>query len=490
MNNEDIKQLKASIQPCDPELSEILINCYIALNQRKEQNQMNFFESGVYKSVHDLMSDNLSSRQRQTNAIYKSFNDVLRRKTDSTWIQEEKELYDHLRGSILLDLFSIEGEMSKTLGKYAQHLLKLDYLQELPVFDLDGAKKNIFNYIAFLLESLAEKLASSTLSKKVVEKILDGKGSGLCIVTDLENKIRFTSTAFENLLQKDFHQFKGKNVFTIIPELNEFPEKNNNGRFEEVLDLNLGNTLMRGVLVSKELVNDLEEEELSEVVYQIEPNQMVADFDLSLFEDSNTVNDLIDCIQLLRKDNSLDESRFMSSALLKRLYVQKDKLTSKLTRSKTNSNWSLEEVINFEPLIQQVIEELSHRIADKEITISYNIKKNSPLYCNYETIQSILKNLLKNAVQSVHENISVSTIQLTIEDSKYGTKISVSNNGATIPKKYYNRIFERGFQIDPIKSTGLGLGLYFTKRSVQNLGGNIEVESTENQTTFTILLPI
>ena len=70
-------------------------------------------------------------------------------------------------------------------------------------------------------------------------------------------------------------------------------------------------------------------------------------------------------------------------------------------------------------------------------------------------------------------------------------KISISDTGSGIPEKDIHNLFERFYQADnkQFHHKGSGLGLSLTKNMVEIHGGKIEVETSTNGTTFTILLP-
>ena len=72
-------------------------------------------------------------------------------------------------------------------------------------------------------------------------------------------------------------------------------------------------------------------------------------------------------------------------------------------------------------------------------------------------------------------------------------EIEVSDNGQGIDKKEFKNIFEKFYRIQSnnIQDTkGLGLGLYFVKKIVENYNGIITVVSEPNDaTTFKINLP-
>ncbi|HEY9646613.1 MAG TPA: ATP-binding protein [Chroococcidiopsis sp.] len=71
--------------------------------------------------------------------------------------------------------------------------------------------------------------------------------------------------------------------------------------------------------------------------------------------------------------------------------------------------------------------------------------------------------------------------------------LRVSNTGVEIPAEERDRIFEKFYRIphhDPWKHGGTGLGLALVKKRLERLGGTIQVESGDRQTTFTVTLPM
>lgn len=102
-------------------------------------------------------------------------------------------------------------------------------------------------------------------------------------------------------------------------------------------------------------------------------------------------------------------------------------------------------------------------------------------------LAAILDNLLQNA-QRAMMNQHQPKITLKLSQTDRHVFIEFSDNGCGIPKKLWDTIFEEGYSTksDPKG----GFGLYYSKRTLEKYGGNIEVtKSARNKgTTFIIKL--
>ncbi|MBF2025566.1 MAG: GAF domain-containing protein [Oscillatoriales cyanobacterium C42_A2020_001] len=114
-----------------------------------------------------------------------------------------------------------------------------------------------------------------------------------------------------------------------------------------------------------------------------------------------------------------------------------------------------------------------------------------PITTDLSYLERILTELLTNACKYTPAAGLISvTADLAEEEDVF--LLRVSNTGIEIPAQERDRIFDKFYRIpnnDPWKHGGTGLGLALVKKLTEHLGGSIQVESQENQTTFTVRLP-
>jgi two-component system cell cycle sensor histidine kinase/response regulator CckA len=138
---------------------------------------------------------------------------------------------------------------------------------------------------------------------------------------------------------------------------------------------------------------------------------------------------------------------------------------------------------------------------DIELSTSFSDRK-LPVMADTGQIEQVLMNLAANARDAMPNGgwLHVSTRQVIVHEGsearydlakpgKY-VRISISDNGVGIEKKYLGRIFEPFFTTKEVgKGTGLGLAMAYG--AVKQHDGSIVVKSRPgNGTTFSIYLPV
>lgn len=120
---------------------------------------------------------------------------------------------------------------------------------------------------------------------------------------------------------------------------------------------------------------------------------------------------------------------------------------------------------------------------EEQIKFEIDFSDNFPLLkTDGDTLEQILLNIIKNCVQSFSGK---GIIEIRCEQiSRDGINIYISDNGPGIPADIIDRIFDPFFTT---KDKGSGLGLSISKRLVDQLNGEIIVESTPGSGTTVVL---
>jgi PAS domain S-box-containing protein len=164
--------------------------------------------------------------------------------------------------------------------------------------------------------------------------------------------------------------------------------------------------------------------------------------------------------------------------------VQQVLHTIKVRNSKTELGY-----IDFEQMIENVEQDLSHMPGIRNLKIHTSVRTSTRFYSDLNIMYSILQNLVENAVKYRDKSKEESWLDLSVEEYEEGIKIIAEDNGIGMSPQVQTRIFEMFFRAHA-DSQGTGLGLYIVKKGLEKLGGTIDVDSRENEgTRFIIYLP-
>ena len=117
--------------------------------------------------------------------------------------------------------------------------------------------------------------------------------------------------------------------------------------------------------------------------------------------------------------------------------------------------------------------------------------KNLTIKADAEKLVRVYNNLISNAFKYGTGATKIKLVANLV--NKREVELRVENNGAPIPKKSLNKIFERFYRVETSRNTktgGTGLGLSITKGVVDLHHGTIRCESNEKWTSFIIRLPL
>lgn len=106
------------------------------------------------------------------------------------------------------------------------------------------------------------------------------------------------------------------------------------------------------------------------------------------------------------------------------------------------------------------------------------------LICDKKWITEALTNIIKNCIEHTDRNGSVT---LSSKDSRFDTKIIISDTGCGISEKELPHIFERFYKTKNSSDDSIGIGLSLSKAIIEKHNGYIIADSEVGKgTTFTI----
>lgn len=144
--------------------------------------------------------------------------------------------------------------------------------------------------------------------------------------------------------------------------------------------------------------------------------------------------------------------------------------------------------VNIYEFFHKIKEILSTDIIINNVKFDAAIPKDSFINYNPAYLESILLNLISNAIKYRHpERSPVITIQF--ERRSEGPKLTVRDNGVGIDLDKHGKSLFGMYKTFHQNEDSKGIGLYITKNQVESMGGSITVESkVDTGTTFAILL--
>ncbi|MFL2753459.1 MAG: sensor histidine kinase [Gammaproteobacteria bacterium] len=131
-------------------------------------------------------------------------------------------------------------------------------------------------------------------------------------------------------------------------------------------------------------------------------------------------------------------------------------------------------------IVNNLIEGFKSSLEEKKLTVQNNLNEQTRVMADAAALNIILTNFLSNAIKH-----SPKKSLINIEESYFSRgfiRLSVSDQGKGVPKKYRERVFERFYRIDKGRSTkigGTGLGLSISKNLALMMGYPLGVGSNE-----------
>lgn len=210
-------------------------------------------------------------------------------------------------------------------------------------------------------------------------------------------------------------------------------------------------------------------------------------------------NSLLGFSKMLRNKETDPEKKQMLCDVVQSAEKLLEIITDVIDLSAIESGQDKNQIIQFSiiDIIEHIKVLLMSEIKQKKIELITHFNPDIPqrVLGDKMKIYRIILNLLANAIKFTHNGfISIDINSEKITEKKLLLVTAISDTGIGIPKEKQNIIFDRFSRLTSSyqgQYEGSGLGLYIVKQFLQELGGEITVESEVGKgSTFTCSIPL
>jgi signal transduction histidine kinase len=141
---------------------------------------------------------------------------------------------------------------------------------------------------------------------------------------------------------------------------------------------------------------------------------------------------------------------------------------------------------NINRMLRKLTEEYrDHATCDTEVKMETTLPDDYTLKTNENMLHRIMNCLMENAVKYTQKG----SITIKTKQDDEVLKIAIEDTGSGIPEHEAEHIFDRFVKLDNFKE-GIGLGLSLSRKLAQQLGGNVELDTTyKDGARFIVTLP-
>lgn len=168
-----------------------------------------------------------------------------------------------------------------------------------------------------------------------------------------------------------------------------------------------------------------------------------------------------------------------------------DKLQGKINQflffSKVEGITEEKKSFHLKPAINEMIDLIYPRIIEEKIVVTKQIEQDLYICGVEEQVKQVILNILNNAVDELRMiEKREKNIHITAISKDECVELCISNNGSQIPQHIIDNIFS---PFVSTKQLGTGIGLSVCKKIIDLHEGQVEVQSSEEKTSFLIQLP-
>ena len=393
-------------------------------------------------------------------------------------------------------LYKSISNLEALASKIAKGRTKKRYIKALKKDSGEFGK--VASSISEISENLKDKINQIAKQRDQFGSVLDDLGEGI-VVTDIEGNITFENDQFSQILNlKNVH---GQNIKDLgIKSLGYLYRRSKKRKRADIeFEIELNDKSNRWVLATINQSKTTKEYIL--VVHDITQlrslDSMRRDFISNLSHELRTPVSVIRANSETLIDSALEDkkqAKIFAKAILHNAERLTDMVSSLLDLSRIEYG---ELKLNFEEIdlnafFENFIESIINLSKKKDIDINYLPNHKGSVNADFQAIERIMNNLIDNAIKYSEEGSEIKIS--TSNDGDDYIRVTVEDTGEGISPEDQDHIFSRFFRTASARATdnqGSGLGLAIVKHLVNNLNGEVGIESKPQKgSIFWFTIPI
>jgi len=142
---------------------------------------------------------------------------------------------------------------------------------------------------------------------------------------------------------------------------------------------------------------------------------------------------------------------------------------------------------NINEIILELIDFLKYELEEADVKVVLDLDDDNPaVMVDPKYLKQAFLNIIKNSIEAIRDG---GEIRIGTEEGPDGdVVVNIADTGEGIPENIMGKIFEPYFTT---RKSGTGLGLVIVYKIIQELGGDIKINSKEGEgTVFSVKLPV
>lgn len=193
-------------------------------------------------------------------------------------------------------------------------------------------------------------------------------------------------------------------------------------------------------------------------------------------------------IDVLLTEKNIDPSKNKWVSYIKNEVIGMSALVNNLLiLAKSEENTLTFKQVDISSVIIDIVGPFESMINDKKVTLNLEITEGLTTKIDDFKFKELMTILIDNAIKYVDNN---GVINITLKKERAKIIFNISNSGNKIDESDITHIFDRFYRCDKSRTNNgsFGIGLSVAKNIVDKFGWNIEVSSSDQLTSFKIII--